>query len=53
VERARVLLAKEGISARDAVHLAVMRAHRIRRVISFDRGFDRIEGIERLPPIAS
>jgi predicted nucleic acid-binding protein len=36
------------LSARDAVHLAVMRRHRINRIMSFDRGFDAYPDIERL-----
>lgn len=50
VEVAKTLLLDEqgAISARDALHLAVMSAHGIDRVASFDAGFDRISGIERL-----
>ncbi|MGH2751243.1 MAG: type II toxin-antitoxin system VapC family toxin [Actinomycetota bacterium] len=36
------------LSARDALHVAVMRAHEIRRILSFDSHFDRFPGIERL-----
>lgn len=43
-----VLGAQPGLSARDALHVAVMRRHDVRRVMSFDAGFDRIEGIERI-----
>lgn len=35
-------------SVRDAVHAAVMLNHDITRIASFDAGFDRIAGIERL-----
>ena len=38
----------EGVSARDALHVAVMRSNRVDRILSFDRGFDAIPGIERL-----
>lgn len=49
VEEAKtVLLGRQGISARDAVHLAVMKANQIDRIVSFDEGFDRVPGIERL-----
>ena len=49
-EGARSLVeSSQGISARDAVHVAVMRTHGISRVMSFDRGFDQVEGIERIP----
>lgn len=50
VRAARTLLASiPGLSARDAVHAAVMRRHAVRRVLSFDRGFDRLGDLERLP----
>jgi uncharacterized protein len=39
-----------GISARDAVHTAVMRNHGIDRIASFDAGFDGVPGVERLEP---
>jgi hypothetical protein len=37
------------LSARDAVHAAVMRRHQITELLSFDRGFDAVTGISRLP----
>ena len=37
-----------GISARDAIHVAVMRRERITRILSFDRGLDACPGIERI-----
>lgn len=55
VEEADVFAAKElvhahaGISARDALHVAVMRRNGITEIVSFDRGFDPISGIRRLP----
>jgi uncharacterized protein len=49
VERARRLLqTTPSLSARDAVHIAVMQARDISRVLSFDIGFDGIPGIIRL-----
>ncbi len=49
VERARRLMRDlTRLSARDAVHVAVMQAHDVDRIMSFDRGFDGIPGIERL-----
>ena len=42
-----VLLARYRLSARDAVHVAVMRRHGVDTVISFDRGFDGYPGIHR------
>ncbi len=40
-----------GVSARDLVHAAVMQRLEVRRVISADRDFDRVDGIERLDPL--
>ena len=37
-----------GISARDALHVAIMRSHGVDRALSFDRGFDAVAGIERV-----
>lgn len=43
-----ILLSAEGVSARNALHLAVMERHGITRLLSFDRGFDRWPGITRV-----
>ena len=49
VRGARELIASvEGISARDALHAAVMRNAGIERIFSLDRGFDACPGVERL-----
>ena len=49
VERAKgVVLGRNGLSARDAVHLAIMQIHGVTRILSFDRGFDGFPGITRL-----
>jgi predicted nucleic acid-binding protein len=49
VERAKqIVLAYQRLSARDAVHLAVMEQHGIERILSFDSGFDGFPGITRL-----
>lgn len=48
VQRARRLLSRPGLSARDAIHAAVMQRHDIGRVMSFDRAFDQVPGLERL-----
>jgi predicted nucleic acid-binding protein len=49
VARAKeIVLGYSGLSARDALHASVMEAHRIRRILTFDRGFDAVPGIERL-----
>ena len=48
-DRARDLLCGgENISARDAVHAAVMLNHGVTEIATFDEGFDRIEGIRRI-----
>jgi predicted nucleic acid-binding protein len=49
VERARdVLLGRWSLSARDALHVAVMERHGIDRILSFDHAFDAIGGLERM-----
>ena len=49
VERARTLIQGAArLSARDALHLAVMQRHRIRRILSFDTGFDETPNVERI-----
>lgn len=48
-ERAKnILLGHSLLSARDAVHLAVMEREGINRILSFDTGFDRYLGAQRL-----
>ncbi len=48
-ERAKeILLGHRRLSARDALHLAVMEQHGIERILSFDSGFDGFPGIVRL-----
>ncbi len=54
IEKAEVLRAAEIVqnravlSARDAVHIAVMERHGIRSILSFDSDFDRWPGLERI-----
>jgi predicted nucleic acid-binding protein len=49
VERARSLvLAYRTLSARDAIHAAIMQQHGIARIMSFDAGFDAIPDIIRI-----
>lgn len=49
VERAKeIVLAYARLSARDAVHLAVMEQNGIDRILTFDSGFDGFPGITRL-----
>lgn len=55
VEEADVFAAKDllfghpRLSARDALHVSVMWRHQIVEILSFDRGFDAITAIKRLP----
>jgi len=49
VERARRLLrTTPSLSARDALHIAVMQARDVGRILTFDTGFDGVPGIVRL-----
>ncbi len=49
VERAKgIVLGYRQLSARDAVHLAVMARHGIEQILTFDSGFDGFPGIRRL-----
>ena len=43
-----LVLRYRSLSARDAIHLAIMRRHDIERIMTFDRGFDAHSGIERV-----
>jgi predicted nucleic acid-binding protein len=43
-----ILLAYPRLSARDALHAAIMERHRVRRILTFDRGFDEYPGLERI-----
>ena len=48
-ERAKeIVLGHTRLSARDALHLAVMEQHGIDRILSFDSGFDGFPGTARL-----
>ena len=48
-DRAKTLLTTvRGISARDAVHAAVMLNHNIAEIATFDAGFDRVGDIARV-----
>jgi uncharacterized protein len=49
-ERAKqIVLGYRQLSARDAVHIAVMEHHGIEQIMTFDSGFDGFPGITRLP----
>ncbi len=43
-----IVLGHRELSARDAIHLAVMEQEGVTRILSFDAGFDGFPGIERL-----
>jgi hypothetical protein len=48
-ERAKdIVMGRRRLSARDALHIAVMERHGIGRILSFDAGFDGLPGITRL-----
>ena len=46
----QLLLKRPDLSTRDAIHIATMEAGEIRRILSTDRDFDGLEGIERIDP---
>jgi predicted nucleic acid-binding protein len=49
VQRAKtIVFGKPALSARDAIHIASMESAGITRIMTFDRGFDAMPGIERL-----
>ena len=54
IEEKDVLLARDTLlgsprlSARDALHVSVMRRHKVASILSFDRGFDGVPGITRI-----
>jgi len=49
VERAKsLLLGLTPLSARDALHVAVMERYDVSRLLSFDAGFDAVPWIERV-----
>jgi predicted nucleic acid-binding protein len=57
IEKADVMRASEitqgrsTISARDAVHIAIMERHAIRSILSFDSDFDEWPGLRRLSEV--
>ena len=49
----RAILARHGdIRPRDAIHAAVMHRIGVRTIVSYDRHFDSIAGIDRVTPDA-
>ena len=47
-EAKRITLGHPHFSARDAIHVAVMRQHEIPQILTFDSAFDSFPGISRL-----
>jgi len=48
-DRARaIVLERPMLSARDALHAAVMQRHGVSRIMSFDAGFDVLPGLARV-----
>jgi uncharacterized protein len=45
--RPEIVMGHRQMSARDALHLAIMEHYGIERILSFDAGFDGFPGIER------
>jgi len=53
VERAKTVLAgSRTLSARDALHVAIMERHGVDRILSFDGGFDERPGIARISALS-
>ena len=53
VERAKTVLAgSRQLSARDALHIAIMERHGIHRILSFDSGFDSWPGLSRIGAVS-
>jgi predicted nucleic acid-binding protein len=49
VDRAKaIVLGKRRLSARDALHAAIMERERVTRIMSFDASFDGLPGVTRL-----
>lgn len=47
VQKARILIATSRLTARDALHVAVMQRREIDEIVSFDTAFDGIPGLRR------
>ncbi len=49
VRRAKAIVhARSSLSARDAIHLAVMQRYGVKEILSFDRAFDGVPEITRI-----
>jgi predicted nucleic acid-binding protein len=47
----RVIMRYPAVAARDLLHVAVMQRIKVARIVTADKGFGEIEGIERLDPM--
>lgn len=47
-----LLLEYDGLSARDAIHIATMEERAVRTIVSADQGFDAVPSVERIDPRA-
>ncbi len=50
VRALHLLLEGAQISPRDAIHVAVMESNKLRRILSTDRHFDRVDSVARVDP---
>ncbi len=51
VERAKeIVYGTECLSSRDALHVAIMERHKVKKIMSFDEGFDGYPGVDRVVP---
>jgi len=46
-----LLLESPHLSPRDAIHVATMETHQLRRILTTDRDFDQVESVERVDPV--
>ncbi len=46
----RAILARHDVRPRDAIHAAVMLRTGVRTIVSYDRHFDELPGIDRVTP---
>ena len=48
VTRAQQIVLAYPLTARDALHVAVMEAHGVEQILSFEAGFDEFPGVTRI-----
>jgi predicted nucleic acid-binding protein len=48
VEKARRIVLESRLSARDAIHVAIMRRRGVDQILTFDRAFNEVDGISRI-----